>query len=60
VLQVRNKLPLLELSKLIRSRGQHGKADHNFATVLFRVRNRRALAVTCGVWPNVPVSWEEA
>jgi hypothetical protein len=27
---------------------------------LFRVRDRRARAVTCAVWPMWPVSWEES
>jgi hypothetical protein len=49
VLQVGNKPALLGLRKLIRSSTTHGKADHNFATVLFRVREPGRVAATCDV-----------
>jgi hypothetical protein len=53
VLQVGNKPVLLGLRKLIRSPTQHGKADHNFATDLFLVREPRRCVLTCGGRRNV-------
>jgi hypothetical protein len=60
VLQVGNKPVLLRLGKLIGLPAQHGKADHNFAIVLFRVREpRRALRPAMPGWIGL-VAWADA